>query len=196
MATADSVKAKLQGLIDTANNATGREDTDLSTAIRTLVQGFGSGGGGAVSGLAYDMGEFVLDTDAAMGGKIPHNLGEIPDFVVVWSDDFVDRDIATDYTDNVGYIFLRDLTGLPQRMTAALSTAYGLIVRILRTKGDTVNRILPSIPSSASYAINDAEITADTITLVTNGTSNRWRTGVTYHYFVSKAWWNLMEVTV
>lgn len=43
MATADSVKSKLQGLIDAANAKTGGDDADLSTAIDTLIAGFGEG---------------------------------------------------------------------------------------------------------------------------------------------------------
>lgn len=47
MATAESVKAKIQILIDTANAATGNADTDLTTAVNSLVAGFGQGGGGS-----------------------------------------------------------------------------------------------------------------------------------------------------
>ena len=43
MATAESVKAKLQGLIDKANGATGNADTDLTSAVNTLVGGYGKG---------------------------------------------------------------------------------------------------------------------------------------------------------
>lgn len=46
MATAESVKAKIQGLINTANTTTGNSDTDLTTAVNALVAGFGSGGSG------------------------------------------------------------------------------------------------------------------------------------------------------
>lgn len=45
MATAQSVKAKLQGLIDSANAATGGSDTTLDAAVGTLIAGFGAGGG-------------------------------------------------------------------------------------------------------------------------------------------------------
>lgn len=44
MATAESVKAKLQGLISLANNTTGKTDTDLTAAVNTLITGFGQGG--------------------------------------------------------------------------------------------------------------------------------------------------------
>lgn len=43
MATADSVKAKMQGLIDSANAKTGASDATLTAAVNTLIAGFGSG---------------------------------------------------------------------------------------------------------------------------------------------------------
>lgn len=46
MATADSVKGKIQGLIDTASETTGESDVDLTTAVGRLIQGYGTGGGG------------------------------------------------------------------------------------------------------------------------------------------------------
>ena len=46
MPTADSVKNKLQGLIATANEATGSSDTTLTAAVNTLVSGYGQGSGG------------------------------------------------------------------------------------------------------------------------------------------------------
>ena len=44
MATADSVKQKIQGLIDSANAATGAADTTMSAAVASLIAGFGTGG--------------------------------------------------------------------------------------------------------------------------------------------------------
>lgn len=46
MATAESVKSKIQTLIATANSTTGKSDTDLTTAVNSLVSGYGQGGGG------------------------------------------------------------------------------------------------------------------------------------------------------
>lgn len=45
MATADSVKTKIQGLIVRANAATNGSDTNLTTALDRLIAGFGKGGG-------------------------------------------------------------------------------------------------------------------------------------------------------
>lgn len=44
MASVESVKAKIQGLIDAANAATGAEDTDLTSAVEALIGGYGQGG--------------------------------------------------------------------------------------------------------------------------------------------------------
>lgn len=46
MITAASVKGKIQGLIDKANETTGNADTDLTTAVNALVEGYGQGGDG------------------------------------------------------------------------------------------------------------------------------------------------------
>lgn len=55
MVTAESVKAKLQGLIATANAATGNADADLTAAVNALVAGFGQGGGGGLFGMLNDI---------------------------------------------------------------------------------------------------------------------------------------------
>lgn len=43
MATAEGIKAKLQGLIEAANAATGNADADLTAAVNSLILGYGSG---------------------------------------------------------------------------------------------------------------------------------------------------------
>ena len=72
MATAESVKAKIQNLIATANGATGNADTDLTTAVNSLIAGFGTGGGGDVSGIY--MAKITPSSDVS-SLTIQHNLG-------------------------------------------------------------------------------------------------------------------------
>ena len=62
MATADSVKSKLQELIDTANAATGNADTDLTTAVNSLVAGFGQGVDGSNPFVSIE--DFVIAVSA------------------------------------------------------------------------------------------------------------------------------------
>jgi len=45
MATADSVKVKIQNLISKANETTGKSDTDLTSGVDSLIEGFGQGDG-------------------------------------------------------------------------------------------------------------------------------------------------------
>lgn len=44
MATAESVLAKIQALIDSSNSTTGGSDTNLTTAINALITGYNAGG--------------------------------------------------------------------------------------------------------------------------------------------------------
>ena len=57
MATAESVKAKIQGLITQANEATGNADTNLTAAVNALIARCGQGGGNQV-----ETGRFVVDS--------------------------------------------------------------------------------------------------------------------------------------
>lgn len=50
MVTADSVKAKLQGLIGRANGVTGKADATLTQAVEALIAGFGQGSAAVYSG--------------------------------------------------------------------------------------------------------------------------------------------------
>lgn len=44
MSTPDSIKTQIQNLISTANTTTGKSDTNLTTAITSLISGYGGGG--------------------------------------------------------------------------------------------------------------------------------------------------------
>lgn len=74
MATAESVKTKLQGLLAQANAATGKADADLTVAVSSLIAGYGSGGGDQV-----EKGSFVADSTAYI--NIPCSFE--PDVIVI-----------------------------------------------------------------------------------------------------------------
>ena len=147
-----------------------------------------AGGGGA--GLAYDMGECVLDADAKYldPPSIPHNLGEVPEFILVWTDDFagLSEENPAAQQCNLGYIWLKNLCGLMQRLTTA-ATGNALTVNLILNNAEY--RIQPNSPTSAIYLTKQP--TAEYFGLNQTGGNNYWRAGVTYKYFVSKAWWNI-----
>lgn len=167
----------------------------FATAIAGIQAGGGSG-----DGLAFDMGEFVLDTDinnsiTGSGGGIPHSLGEVPDFVLIWTDDFSDLSAENlspySSTSFLGYAWLNGLFGMTQQLASAVSSDYGILISF--SLGVNSYRLSAAAPSSLSYMMDAEKLpTAEKFSLVNLGnSSNLWRAGVTYKYFVSKAWWNV-----
>lgn len=88
MATADSVKAKMQGLIDSANAKTGGNDTTLTGAVNALIAGYGQGGGGSSGGTSgIYMAKITPETDLTDKFPITHNLGTTDILLVaVWAE--------------------------------------------------------------------------------------------------------------
>lgn len=83
MATAESVKAKLLGLLNQANAATGKTDADLTAAVASLVAGFGQGGGGSSGGaVLLDSGTITTTNGTSY---VVQELSETPDIVLVWA---------------------------------------------------------------------------------------------------------------
>lgn len=189
MATADSVKAKMQGLIDSANAKTGGNDTTLTAAVNALIAGFGSGGGG--TGLAYDMGEFVpeADTTAGVNTYISHNLGEKPGFILVWTDDYVGVTNPDEtYATALGFVWFNQIMGLENWVTSSKKSE-GTTVNFQQNKAtDGMNVVKPT---SGAYTLKSDGVSAESFMLVKIGSNTYYRAGTTYKYFVSKAWWNI-----
>lgn len=188
MATADSVKAKMQGLIDSANAKTGGNDTTLTAAVNALIAGFGSGGG---TGLAYDMGEFVLEADTIAGKNtyISHNLGEKPGFILVWTDDYVGvTNPDENYATALGFVWFNQIMGLENWLTSSKKSE-GTTVNFTQSKGGTDMNVVK--PTSGIYTLKSDGVSAESFMLVKIGNTTYYRAGTTYKYFVSKAWWNI-----
>ena len=74
------VKNKIQGLIDSANETTGKEDATLTDAIMSLKDGFGGG-------VEYTTGRVTYPY--AYGGKeIPHGLSKAPKLFLLYMDGY------------------------------------------------------------------------------------------------------------
>ena len=192
-----SVNEKMTAIADAIRGKTGKTDRLTLDQMAAEIAGITGGGGG---GLAYDMGEFVLDADVShkyTSAGIPHQLGEVPDFVLIWTDDFADlsAENVNPYNDgaiSVGYIWLNGLTGLTQRLSSTVNTDYGLFSPMYIAKAGYALSFTP--PASMAYCINEGLLpTNEKIGLVLLGAANtyKYRAGVTYKYFVSKAWWNV-----
>lgn len=188
MATADSVKAKMQGLIDSANAKTGGNDTTLTAAVNALIAGFGSGGG---TGLAYDMGEFVPEADTIAGPNtyISHNLGEKPGFILVWTDDYVGVTNPDETnTTALGFVWFNQIMGLENWLTTSVKSE-GTTVNFTQSKATGGMNVVK--PTSGAYTLKSDGVSAESFMLVKIGNNIYYRAGTTYKYFVSKAWWNI-----
>lgn len=178
-AIADAVRAKTGG-------------TELLTLDQMAAEIAGISGGG-VTGLAYDIGEFVFDTDTP-SHKTPavqHSLGEIPDCIIVWSDNWAGNTevIDTTYGTMVGFMWFRELTGMTERGSTAVNVVNPIIIFMNIAKNE--HRLSISVPTSTGYHVNLDTLTATEFYPPSYGSSNYWRGGVTYKYFASKAWWNI-----
>lgn len=188
MSTAETVKAQLNALLNQANNTTGKTDANLTAAIASLAAGFGQGGSGG--GLAYDMGEFVLEADTPGDSTyISHNLGEKPGFVLVWTDDYVgvtnpDESTAT----SLGFVWFNQIMGLENLFSTTLK-GEGTTVNFTQLKASDGLNV--SKPAASVYTLTSDNVSAESFKLSRTGGATAYRGGTTYKYFVSKAWWNI-----
>ena len=177
---------KLTAIADAVRAKTGGTELLTLDEIAAAISGISGG----VTGLAYDMGEFVLDADINRPNNyaINHNLGDTPGFVLVWTEDFSELNAENTATQqcNLGYIWFNNLTGMSQRIT---SSATGVALTIQLNLGAGDYRVYPVGASSVAYLATVP--TAEVFYIHTTGGNNYWRAGVTYKYFVSKAWWNI-----
>ena len=181
-AVADAIRAKA-GVSDALAFPAGFADAIAAIAADS-----------AASGLAYDMGEWSIDADWTSVNKItvPHNLGDTPDFICVWTDHWAGITEAP-YADGatlLGFVWLNDITGMTGRASSSADATNPIIMFFTMAKSDY--RIGVAIASSASYGLPDDRLpTASALITPTLGASNLWRGGVVYKYFVSKAWWTI-----
>lgn len=148
-----------------------------------------SGGGG---GLECETGTFTLASDYGGGSggySIPHNLGEIPAVIIVWTDYFNDETHTPDKNSNIGYVYLRGFSTLPQKLTGSNTASGGLAALMAIASGE--RKVLFSSTSASAYMPQNQQPTATDFKLnkKQNGTSYYWIGGITYNYIVIKKWW-------
>lgn len=189
-----SVNAKMTAIADAIRGQTGGTSPLNLDQMAAQIASIASGGGG----LVYDMGEFVLDADVSYlipANGLPHQLGEMPDFVLIWTDDFADlsAENVNPYGHNVslGYCWLNGLFGMTQRLSSAANSDDGIFVGFNLASGAYPLGVIA--PTSASYMMKEeVKPNAEKIALAQlANTAQKWKAGVTYRYFVSKAWWNV-----
>lgn len=184
---------KLTAIAEAIRGKTGGTEALTLDQMAAEIAGIETGGGG----LAYDMGEFVLDADTVSGKgiSVPHSLGVTPEFICVWTDHWagLTSENPVTYDDAkrtaAGFIWLKEITGMVCRLSSAAS-GNPMCLGFLIINDDY--RVGGTLPSSSAYGmVGDEYYTEATFSPPTFGVNGMiYRAGVTYKYFVSKAWWN------
>ncbi len=187
---------KLTAIGDAIRGKTGSTDLLTLDGMAAAIAGIETGGGGG-DGLVYDMGEFVLDADTVSGNTIsvPHNLGASPEFICVWTDNWagLTSDEPVTYGDAkptaVGFVWLEEITGMVFR-ASSVASGTPMCLAFTITNGDY--RVGGALPTSAAYGVLDGFVSKTAFSPPTYGINGaRYRAGVTYKYFVTKAWWSV-----
>ena len=140
MATADSVKAKMQGLIDSANAKTGAGDATLTAAVNTLIAGFGSGGGGGGASGIY-MAKVTPSSDKG-NLQIVHNLGTTDILcAMAWAETM--GDVVPTFGGSLGSFWFKN--DIPNSRTDSTLTMYAAY------HTTNANITAAGIPNSAAY---------------------------------------------
>lgn len=175
-----NIRASIRNaLVDKGVSAEEHNFSDFANDITAIPSG---------SEFSFDMGEFVLDSDVYDISGIPHDLGSTPEFVLVWTDDLTgltNEDTQNDIS--VGFVWLKNLTGL-QQILSGTRRCDGLSVNF--TQRSEEDALFVVKPSYVDYCPDASLFTDATFALHMLSISSSWRAGITYKYFISKAWWN------
>lgn len=152
-----------------ANGITGKSDTNLPDAVRSLADGYGGGSLPSVIS-AIDGGEFTVQSDITVASyPVQHSLGVIPKAIIVWADDELAETANTKRYMMNCYICLSNLKSGANTYKLTASTF------IQNTNG--------------TYANLNADITANNVgqyltasVFKYNNTAVYYKTGVTYKW--------------
>ena len=154
----------IEALTTYANQVTGASDTNLSDAVYTLAQGYGSGGSAL-----FERGEITIESDVtAANFYIPHSLGVAPDFVIVQS-----NVLPGQAPGNMGYI--------------AGASAIGFIFGTTTRFYEAYFRALADSYSSISEYIDTSKfLNKDWIRIPYYNSNELLKGGATYQYIIGK----------
>ena len=177
--------ASLTAIANAIRSKLSTSNTYKPGQMASAIQSIPTGGG---SGIKYDTGTFTFESNTTGNTpiiSIPHNLGEIPKIVLVWTEDFDSEHPCTANT-NGGFIYITDLfNDLPQRLSSSVSAPdniYGYFSLY------STNIVALSVPTSTSYYPSSRRPTATVFYIPYVSSAWSWRTGVTYKYLLIGGW--------
>lgn len=176
-----------------------KRDSDALIApedMASAILGIDTGGGG---GIKVDVGSFKLEkssTSASSGSScvyVDHKLGEVPDGIIVWSDEFTPSVAKVGSgNDTYGFIWFRDIFKNPMRGSSTTTIPLDCGLNMYFQYNLTADNVTGSFPSSTTYTYNSNYynvLTATRFPLLKIGNNNYWNSAVTYRYAVFKKFW-------
>lgn len=89
-----NVKEKLQAILAAANTTTGETDATLTDAVRSLIDGYGGGGGLPAELItAYTTGSVTVPATTADNITVVHGIGDVPDFIAYVVDPIKNQEV-------------------------------------------------------------------------------------------------------
>lgn len=174
---------KLTAIAEAIRGKTGKEDKLTLEQMAAEIEGI-------TGGLKYDMGTFMVSSSSIEPPYyIAHNLGEAPNIIFVWTDEFKEMS-ESEYpystSTALGFVAIdtRSFIGLPQRLTSTVTNTYPfLTIDFYLYSGDS--RINVMAPTSTAYVVN-WNPTDTGFRVPKMSASIYWREGVEYKYFVAR----------
>lgn len=181
MATADGVKSKLQGLIDSANAKTGGNDTTLTGAVNKLIAGFGQGGGSSGGASGIYMAKITPEEDLSEL-IVTHNLGTIDLLITMCFVESFGEDAPQSVNGSLAKIWAK--TDIPVRFTSTENTEnYEFHVTYNAAQQRTGT---PGYPTSLAY--KSGVVDENKFKFAMAGGAQAWyMTGVTYTVIIMAA---------
>ena len=148
----------------------------------------------STASLKYETGTFTLTSDIQGAATrsissvnyniITHSLGVAPKFIYIWTEDYsTESPPSADL--NFGYVYFVDIVDMQQQFSSSAFGDYPLYATFWMSAAGKVG--VQNVTSTA-YA-PQVKPTSTEFYLYKRANNQYWRAGVTYHYFISEAWW-------
>lgn len=142
-------------------------------------------------GYNIQKGTFTLAVDTKKP-IVYHNLGERPDFILVYTEDYqkgIAQHTTTVNSDRAGFFYF-DLSSIYnyQKLTSSIVSESPIFVNFTEELiADTQEyKINVASPSSSSYIVAKEDITDSNFICNLTGANSYWRAGVTFNYIIGK----------
>lgn len=134
--TAEGVKSKLQSLITASNAKTGKSDANLTDAVKTLLEGYGQGGGGECSG------KHIIEVD-----ELPTE--NIDETAIYWDGESYYKAVAGKFTDII------EVSSGSATSVVDMYTEFGLTVELhqIKTKPTTEEELAEIVVTDMATGI-------------------------------------------